>query len=350
MNKNLSRPKELKLVSIGSISAASMLINGFPECKKNITAIVPTTDTGSSTGIIRKIFSLPAPGDVRAVLAAMADKKGSPAILKKLFDYRFNKNQFKALPNMALGNLILAALSDIEGSFARAIKVSEKLLGVKGKVLPVTTTSTNLKAVLKNGKVVRGEKEVRRPGKPPIEKIFLEEIATLGEGIPRAIREADLIMIGPGCFYTSIIACLLVPGLSALLRQTKAKKVFCCNTTTTPGQTDDFTIVDHVNLITHYLDNHPPDYVLVNNKNPQPPIVKAYQRDNVRLVLPTPQEIEEIKTAGIIPVVTDLIEENWTGKRTLHKLDTIRHSAQKVRKALRAIYKMVGAKNFSPLR
>jgi conserved hypothetical protein, cofD-related len=335
MNKNMSTHKSLKLVSIGSVSAASLLIKSFPECKGNLTAIVPTTDTGSSTGIIRNFFSLPAPGDVRAVLAAMADEKGSPAILKKLFDYRFNKSQFKALPNMALGNLILAALSDIEGSFAKAVKVSEKLLGVKGKVLPVTTTNTNLKAVLKNGKVVRGEKEVRRPGKPPIEKIFLEESsATLGAGIPRTIMEADMILIGPGCLYTSVIACLLVPGLSDLLDQTKAKKIYCCNTTTTPGQTDDLTIVDHVNLITRYLDNHPPDYVLVNNKKPRPAVVKAYQRDNIRLILPTPQEIEKIKTAGIIPIVTDLIEENWTEKRKLHKLDTIRHNPQKVRKAL----------------
>jgi len=336
----MSKYRNLKLVSIGSVSAASLLIKSFPECKGKLTAIVPTTDTGSSTGIIRKIFSLPAPGDVRAVLAAMADKKGSPAILRKLFDYRFNKSQFKALPNMALGNLILAALSDIEGSFARAIKISEKLLGVKGKVLPVTTTSTHLKAVLKNGKVVREEKEVRRPGKPPIEKIFLEKSsATLGEGIPQAIRGADMIIIGPGCFYTSVIACLLVPGLSALLNQTKAKKIYCCNTTTTPGQTDDLTVLDHVNLITQYLDNYPPDYVLVNNKKPRPAVVKAYQRDNVRLILPTPQEIEKIKTAGIIPMVTDLIEENWTGKRRIHKLDTIRHSPQKVGKALRKIYK-----------
>jgi uncharacterized cofD-like protein len=334
----MSTHRNLKLVSIGSVSAASLLIKGFPESKGNLIAIVPTTDTGSSTGIIRKIFSLPAPGDARAVLAAMADEKGNTGILKKLFDYRFNKSQFKALPNMALGNLILAALSDIQGGFGKAIKASEKLLGVKGKVLPVTTTNTNLKAVLKNGKVVRGEKEVRQPGKPPIEKIFLEETAILGEGIHRAIRGADMILIGPGCLYTSIIACLLVPGLSALLDQTKAKKIYCCNTTTTPGQTDDLTIWDHVNLITQYLDNHPPDYVLVNNKKPGPEMVKAYQRDNVRLIVPTPKEIKKIKAAGIIPIATDLIEEDWTGKRNLHKLDTIRHSPQKVRKALLKIY------------
>jgi uncharacterized cofD-like protein len=335
MNKNLSSPNRLKFVSIGSISAASLLINGFPECKGSLTAIVPTTDTGSSTGTIRKNFSLPAPGDVRAVLAAMADEKGRPAILKKLFDYRFNISQFKALNKMALGNLILAALSDIEGSFAQAVKVSGKLLSVKGKVLPVTTTNTNLKAVLKNGKIVRGEKEIRRPGKPPIEKIFLEKKSvTLGEGISRAIWEADIILIGPGCLYTSIIACLLVPGMSRLLYQAKAKKIYCCNTTTTPGQTDDLTIFDHVNLITRYLDNHPPDFVLVNNKKPRPAIVKTYQSDNVRLILPFPHEIKKIKAAGSIPMVADLIEENWTGKRKLHKVDTIRHSPQKVRKAL----------------
>ena len=322
-------------MSIGSVSAASLLIKSFPECKGNLTAIVPTTDTGSSTGIIRKKFSLPAPGDVRAVLAAMADDKGSAGILRRLFEYRFNESRFKELQNMALGNLILAALSEILGGFGNAVKRAGELMGIKGKVFPITTTNTHLKAVLKNGKVVRGEKKVRQPGKPPIEKIFLEESAvTLGEGIPRAIRGADMIIIGPGCLYTSIIACLLVPGISKTLHQTKAKKIFCCNTTTTPGQTDNLTILDHVNLVIQYLDNHPPDYVLVNNKKPQPAVVKAYQQDNIRLILPTSQEIKKIKAAGIIPVVKYLIEDNCTGKRRLHKLDTIRHSPQKVRKAL----------------
>jgi uncharacterized cofD-like protein len=183
------------------------------------------------------------------------------------------------------------------------------------------------------------EKKVRLPGKPPIEKIYLKENSvTLGAGISWEYYGADMIIIGPGCLYTSIIACLLVPEISKILHQSKAKKIYCCNTTTTPGQTDNLTILDHVNLITRYLDNHPPDYVLVNNKKPRPAVVKAYQRDNVRLILPTPQEIEKIKTAGIIPMVSDLTEENWTGQRNLHKLDTIRHSPQKVGKVLREIY------------
>lgn len=328
------------LASIGSISAASILINGFQEYKENITAIVPTTDTGSGTGIIREKFSLPAPGDMRAVLAAMGDDSGYQGILKKLFEYRLSPDQFLELRNMALGNLIIAALSDLLGSFSQAVKVAGEILGIKGKVLPVTTANTHLKAILEDGQEVRGEEEVRRIGKPPIRKIFLEGNAVeIGEGIAQAIMEADIILIGPGCLFTSIIACLVVPGLSEVLYNTSAKKIYCCNTTTTPGQTDGFTVLDHVEQVTQYLVKHPPDYVLINNKKPRREVEEAYRQDNVWIILPNSYQVKKIKNMGIKPILANLIEEEWKGKGKLHKLDTIRHDPRKVREILMAIYK-----------
>ena len=337
--ENVANKPRPKLVSIGSISAASLLINGFDDQGENITAIVPTTDTGSSTGIIRNKFSMPAPGDVRAVLVAMGSNEGERAVLKKLFEYRLKPGQFLELNNMALGNLLLAALVDMLGSFSEAVKMAGRMLGIKGKVLPVTTANTDIKAVLGNDKEVRGEEEIRRLEKPPIKKLFLERNSVeLGEGVDEAVMNADIITIGPGCLYTSIIACLIVPGLTEILKKTKAKIVYCCNNTVTPGQTDGFTVFDHVELITQYLGNVCPDYVLVNNKRPRPDMKEAYCKDKVYPILPACYEAEKIREMGSIPILKDLIEEDWPGKRSLHKLDTIRHDPRKVRDVLMAIY------------
>jgi len=333
--KERIKSKGLNLVSIGSISAASLVINSFPEYKKNITAIVPTTDTGSSTGIIREKFNLPAPGDIRAVLTAFAGDKGNSGLWKKIFEYRLKPQQFKELSNLALGNLILAVLTEILGDFGQAVKKATNLIGAQGKVIPVTITNTHLQAELENGRIVVGEKYVRQMGKSPIKKLYLTNSAVkLGEGLEPALQKADIIIIGPGCLFTSIIACLVVPGVPDLLAQSPAKKVFCCNLTTTPGQTDGFSVYDHVSTLIYYLGHHPPDYVLINRKKPRPEVIKAYEEDNLQIILPTSKEIKKIKATGTTPLVADLIEENWMGKRKLHKLDSIRHDPKKVRHAL----------------
>ena len=328
-----------KLVSIGSISAASLLIKGFQDQPEHITAIVPTTDTGSSTGIIRERFSMPAPGDVRAVLAAMGSKEGDKATVRRLFEYRFRSEHLSELGNMALGNLVLVALTDMLGSFSEAVRTAGELLGVKGNVFPVTASNTHLAAILDDGQEIEGEKEIRRLGKPPIKTLFLKNRdAKLGEGVAEAIVGADLVLIGPGCFYTSIVACLVVPGLQEVLQKTTAKRIFCCNTTTTPGQTDACSVLDHVEIIIRYLDNLSPEYVLVNNKKPRREMEEAYRKDSIFALLPAADEIRKINSLGSIPIATDLIEEDWAGKRNMHKLDSIRHDPQKVRKALMAVY------------
>ncbi|MBN2468295.1 MAG: YvcK family protein [Deltaproteobacteria bacterium] len=328
----------LKLVSIGSISAASLLINGFFGQREAITAIVSTTDTGSSTGVIREKFSMPAPGDIRAVVAAMGEETGVHGVLKKLFEYRFKPDQFPELPNMSLGNLVLAALMDMTKDFSKAVTMASEIVGCRGTILPVTVTNANIKAKLANGCVVRGEAAVRRVGKPPIRELFLENDAVvLTNGIDDAVMSADMVVMGPGCLYTSIISCLLVPGLAGVLRRTGAKVVYCCNTTTTPGQTDGMSVLEHVACITHYLGDTPPDYVLINNKRPRPEVEEAYRSDAIYLLLPAAYEVEQIKAQGCTPVLADLLEEGWKGKRSLHKLDSIRHDAGKIRAALMSI-------------
>ncbi len=326
----------LNLVSIGSISAARILAVGFRDQREHVTAIVPVTDTGSSTGVVRERFGMPAPGDVRAVLAALGDDENERSgLLKDLVQYRFSADRFPELGNIALGNLMLAALTEMTGSFSEGVKAAEKLLCVKGRVFPVTPANVQISAVLQDGTKVTGEKGVRRVGKAPIKEVLLEnDDVPLEEGLAPAIEQADLILIGPGCLYTSVIACLVVPGLSRLLCLSKGKKVYCCNTTSTPGQTDGLTVLDHVAAITRYLDNVPPDYVLINNQRPRPEVVRAYMKECVVPLFPSDEEIKKIEALGSIPVLIDLIEENWGGKRKLHKVDTIRHDPQKVRDVL----------------
>ena len=167
----MTEVRKPKLVSIGSISAASLLISGFENQQEHITAIVPTTDTGSSTGLIRERFSMPAPGDIRAVLAAMGTEGEDKATLGRLFEYRFRADHLPELGNMALGNLVLAALTDTLGSFSDAVRTAGELLGVKGNVFPVTTANTHLAAILADGQEIEGEKEIRRVGKPAIKRM-----------------------------------------------------------------------------------------------------------------------------------------------------------------------------------
>jgi uncharacterized cofD-like protein len=332
--------RKIKFVSIGSISAARILVEGFRDQQDRISAIVPTTDTGSSTGVIRERFKIPAPGDVRAVLATMGSEKSERSrLLRDVFEYRLSADRFPELGNMALGNIILAALTDMSNSFSEAVRKAGSILDVAGKVMPVTSANAQIKAILYDGKEVVGEREVRRKGKAPIRDVMLDRNdVSLEEGIAEAIEEAEMIVIGPGCLYTSVVACLVVPGFSRLISLSKGKKIFCCNTTTTPGQTDGLAVLDHVITITRYLNNTPPDYVLINSQQPQSEMEKAYQQEGVFFLVPSDKEVKKIEELGSIPILADFIEEDWSGKRQLHKVDTIRHDPQKVREALMQVY------------
>jgi len=335
----MSKNKLPHIVCIGSISSASLIVQGFSDQQDRITAICPTTDSGSSTGVIRKYFSLPAPGDVRAILSLFSDLKGKDALFKELFEYRFHPGKSKDLEGMALGNLMIAALSGMTGSFEKGIESASRLLKIKGKVLPVTLAGTELCAELMDGRLISGEMEVRKVGKPAIRRVFLsDEGCNTTPACKRAIQSADLICLGPGCLYTSIIPCLLVRGIDDALTRTGGKIVYICNHTTTPGQTNGFTVLRHIAEIQRYLKKASLDYCLITDRMAPPEMVRAYQQDMVSFLTPAPEEITRIREMGITPVLGDFIERGWKGKRSLHKIDTIRHDPMKVRRALMKIY------------
>lgn len=327
-----------RLVVLGGRSGPSLIVQGFRESGWAVTAIVTTTDTGSSSGVIRDQFGLPAPGDIRTVLAAAANPRPGLEPLVDLFEFRFRPACDSSLRHMALGNLILTAFAETLGGFDRAVEAVARLFECWAVVLPLPSSPATLCARLADGSIVRGEFNIRAPGKAPIAEVFLDPAdARVAEAAIQAIRTADLIVFGPGGLYCSVLPGLLPGPIRRAIQETRASTAYICNMTTQPGQTDDFDAVMHVQEVLRYLGEEHLDYVLLNVQVPADDMIEAYRRDDVRFMPVTPEEIRRVKALGPIPVVGNFVEEGWRGKRALHKLDTIRHDPHKVARALRGL-------------
>jgi len=322
----------LKILAIGGGTGLPIALEGLKTYSENLTAIVTVTDSGRSSGVIREQYGILPPGDVRNCLVALSETEEQEKDLYQLFQYRFNKG---SLNGMSLGNLLMAALTDITGSFDQAIKKASKILTIKGRVLPSTLTSTHICAELKDGSVVEEEFNVRSPQKAPIERVFLKSNDV--ECPPDAISEiekADIIVIGPGSLYTSVISNLLVGGIKAALQRTKAVKIYLCNIVTQPGQTDNYTASDHIKAIIKYLGEGILDYVLVNNNFPREEIIEKYRKEDADIVALD----EDLEKSNVAIEVTDLIE-NIEQKRVLwEKQDLIRHDPEKLADSICRVY------------
>jgi uncharacterized cofD-like protein len=327
-----------RLVALGGRSGPSLVVQGFKGSDWAVTAVVTTTDCGSSSGVIREQFGIPAPGDIRTVLATAADPSPDLRLLVDLLEFRLRPAADSSLRNMALGNLILTALTEVLGDFDQAVEAAARILGCRVEVLPVPSSPTTLCARLRDGSVVRGEVNVRALGKPPIAELFLDpaDVRVAGACI-RAIQEADLVVLGPGGLYCSVLSSLLAEPIRHAIRESRAKTAYVCNITTQPGQTDGFDTVDHIREMLRYLGEGHLDYALLNIQAPEDEVIAAYEEDGVRFMPVTPEEIRRVKEMGPIPVVGHFVESDWHGKRSLHKLDTIRHDPYKVATALRTL-------------
>jgi uncharacterized cofD-like protein len=327
-----------RLVVLGGRSAPVLAVQGFRGSSWAITAIVTTTDSGSSSGVIRDQFGVPAPGDIRTVLAIAANPPLGLQPLVDLFEFRFRPATDSTLRNMALGNLILAAFAQALGDFDRAVETVAQIFNCRAAVLPAPSSPTTLCARLADGAVVQGEVNVRAPGKPPIGEVFLEPgEPQVSEAVLQSIHQADLVVLGPGGLYCSVLPALLPRPIRQAVQETRARTVYICNTTTQPGQTDGFDTVAHVREILRYLGEGHLDYVLLNMQVPADEMIEAYRREDVHFMPVTAEEIRRVRALGPIPVVGNFVEEGWRGKRTLHKLDTIRHDPQRVATALQTL-------------
>lgn len=231
-------------MAIGGGTGLSTLLRGLKKYSANITAIVTVADDGGSSGRLRREIGVLPPGDIRNCLAALADEE---KLLTELFQYRFKAGN--GLVGHSFGNLFLTAMSDIEGDLEQAIAASSKVLAVRGQVLPATLTDVNLWAVLSDGRRIEGESSITEAG-GNIVKIGCTPAnpPALPKAV-QAIREADFIIIGPGSLYTSVIPNLLVPEIAEAIEETKVPRIYVCNIMTQPGETQDYSVGDHIKAI-----------------------------------------------------------------------------------------------------
>ena len=308
---------------------------GLRAYTSDITGIIGVTDSGRSTGKVRIALDVPAPGDIRNALAVLAE--GDP-VLTRLMAHRFETDKSEDLNGMAFGNLFLAALTQQEGSFLRAVEEASRLLKLRGRVLPVTLYNTHLCAELADGTVVEEEVQVRAVGKAPIKRLFLkDDSVTATPGSVEAIAAADLITLGPGSLYTTVAACLLVPDIARAIANASGVVAYVANTTRQPGQTDGMDLSDHVRVVQDYLGGSGLDVALVNDDTPPAHLRSHYAERGLEYMEPTRVELEKIRSLGVRPVTAPVIDK-WSGPRDLWlKQDTIRHDAERVARALIAL-------------
>jgi len=322
----------LKVVCIGGGLGAPTVMAGMRAYTSDITGLIAVTDSGRSTGKVRIALDVPAPGDIRNALTVLAE--GEP-LLAKLFNHRFDTEKSEDLNGMAFGNLFLAALTQQEGSFLRAVEEASRLLKLRGRVLPVTLYNTHLCAELADGSIVEEEVNVRRVGKAPIVRVFLKDPQVQATpGSAEAIASADLITLGPGSLFTTVCACLLVPEIARAIANAPGVVVYVANTTRQPGQTDTMSLADHVRAAQDYLGGSGLDVVLVNDDPPPAHLRQHYADQGLELLDPTRDELERIQSMGVRAVTAPIIDK-WSGPRDLWlKQDTIRHDPERVAHAL----------------
>lgn len=299
MAKHRQGRKLPRIVVIGGGTGLSVMLRGLKEKPLDITAIVTVADDGGSSGILRTELHIPPPGDIRNVLIALADVE---PLLSKMLQYRFTNGT--GLAGHSLGNLILAAMKDISGDFLTGIRELSRVLAVRGRVLPATEHAVILKAEMEDGSIVEGESKIPLSGLR-INKVFLEpsEVSPLDEAIA-AIKEADAVLIGPGSLYTSIMPNLLVPGISQTIIDSNAVKIFVCNVMTQPGETDHYTVHDHLQAIYRHVGHPLFDYVIVNNGEIPDSIQDMYTQKGAQPVTP---DLDEVKKAGYKVIADQLV-------------------------------------------
>ncbi|MFN4200442.1 YvcK family protein [Fervidobacterium riparium] len=261
----------MKIVTVGGGTGLSTLLRGLKNFDCNLTAVVTITDEGGSSGILREELNVPPPGDIRNNLVALASSEN---ILSAVLNYRFENG---SLAGHTVGNILLAALTKMTGSFTEAISKVSDILAIKGKVLPVSLKMARLLAVFEDGQEICGETNIveycKSSGKK-IRKLTLEDPVEINPEVEHAIVESDAIIFGPGSLYTSIIANFVVDGFSNAVKKSKALKIYVSNIMTQPGETEGYTLKDHVYEIERYLGTNL-DYI-IHSLPPESNVLERY--------------------------------------------------------------------------
>jgi len=318
----------MNVVAIGGGTGLSTLLRGLKkevgERIKRLSAIVTVADSGGSTGRLRKIYNLPAPGDIRNCIVALSE---SEEVMRELFQYRFKGGE---LEGHAFGNLFLIALTDITGNFMMAIKIASEILRTKGEILPATVEDINLCAEFEDGKVIVGEEEITNYGKERksrIKRIWVEPENPIAPiDAVASIESANIIVFGPGSLYTSVIPNLLIKDIRDAVNRSNAIKVFVVNVMTQPGETDDFSAYDHLITFIKHSGVQKIDAVVVNTKMPSNALLRKYLEQGQEPVIP---DVARIAREDFNVYAEDLIGD---------KEDFVRHDPDRLTELLMRIY------------
>ncbi|HVR41893.1 MAG TPA: uridine diphosphate-N-acetylglucosamine-binding protein YvcK [Thermoanaerobaculia bacterium] len=330
----------LRIVSVGGGTGLSTLLRGLKQFVhsdgrwsiEHLSAIVTVTDEGGSSGVLRKELSMLPPGDVRNCIVALAEEE---LLLSKVFRYRFGADT--PLRGHSLGNLLLAALTDLTGSFESAILAASEVLAIRGEIYPSTLADVRLRAICADGSVLIGETAISGdhfvgapvPEHPPIRRLEIEpaEVQPVGRAL-EAIAQADMIVIGPGSLYTSILPNLVIPALGEAIRRARALRVYICNVMTQPGETSGYAAEDHLRAIVEHA-GLVADVVLINGRRPSESILRTYEAQNQH---PVRHDSDAIRELGANPFFADVVAEG----------DFVRHDPEALAQTLFRLFDRYG--------
>ncbi|HEX9456852.1 MAG TPA: gluconeogenesis factor YvcK family protein [Candidatus Acidoferrum sp.] len=268
----------------------------------DLAAIVTVTDDGGSSGRLRREYRILPPGDIRNCMVALS---ADEALLGRLFQYRFHAG--RGLRGHSFGNLFLTALTHITGDFNEAVRLSGEVLAIRGRIFPSTIDNVNLEAVLENGGRVLGETRISQ-SKSRIQRVSLvpRRVRPLPETL-EAIARADLILLGPGSLYTSVLPNLLIPQITEAIAKSHATRVYIANLMTQPGETPGYSLAEHVRAIHQHTRRHLIDWVIVNRKPVSPGVARRYRAEGAE---PVACDLKELQKLGVRVVSDDLLEEH----------------------------------------
>lgn len=325
---NETRPSSVRVVALGGGTGLSTILRGLKEhlaergrrspklSISDLTAVVTVTDDGGSSGRLRREYKVLPPGDIRNCLVALSKDED---LLGKLFQYRFPSG--RALGGHSFGNLFLTALTNSMGDFPKAVQVSAEVLAVRGRIFPSTAQNVTLEAVLEDGTIVAGETTISRTRKRIAQvRLVPRRVRPLPE-VLEALRDADLVLIGPGSLYTSLIPNLLVEEVTEVIAHSKATRVYIANLMTQPGETQHYSVADHIRAIYEHTGRALFDLAIVNRSAVAPRLLRRYRAEGAEPVDPSPEALERM---GIRYVTGDFLQQEGV----------VRHDAARLAKIL----------------
>ncbi len=320
--------KPLRIVAVGGGTGLSTLLRGLkhyvarPSRKLgepdeqlpigDLVAVVTVTDDGGSSGRLRREYRILPPGDIRNCLVALSQDE---ALLGRLFQYRFSSG--RGLRGHSFGNLFVTALTQVTGDFTEAVRLCSEVLAIRGRIFPSTPQLVTLEAALSDGSVVSGETKISRTHKTIRRVRLVPRGARPLPEVIEAIRRADLVLVGPGSLYTSIIPNLLVSGVAEALRKTRATRVYIANLMTQPGESQGYSVADHVRAIHEHTRGRVLDWVVINHQGISPRLLRRYRADGAEQVA---VDLAELQRMGLRCVFDDLIEEDGVVRHAADRL------------------------------